>query len=129
MGLGTGSANSSSLLPRGHLPALTALAEPVNLAALKGEIEQRWGTLELLDVLKDADHLSGFTNEFASVASREVLDRATLRRRLLLVLFALGTNRGIRHVVDAAGGEATGDTEATLRRVRRLWVKARYSGT
>ncbi len=39
------------------VPALTSLAEPVNLAALKGEVEQRWGTLELLDVLKDADHL------------------------------------------------------------------------
>jgi TnpA family transposase len=38
------------------------------------------------------------------------------------VLFALGTNTGIRHVVDAVDGEATGDTEATLRGVRRLWV-------
>jgi hypothetical protein len=37
----------------------------------------------------------GRSGREASVASREVLDRATLNRRLL-VLFALGTNMGIR---------------------------------
>jgi TnpA family transposase len=86
--------------------------------ALKGEVQRRWGVLDLLDVLKEADFDAGFTEEFASVASREVTDRAVLRRRLLLVLFALGTNVGIRHVVGGDGGE----TEAMLRRVRRLFV-------
>ena len=104
------------------VPVLSALPEAPNLVALKGEVSQRWGSIELLDVLKEADHLSGFTDEFASVASREIVERSTLRRRLLLVLFALATNTGVRHVVDAVGGDATGDTEATLRRVRRLWV-------
>ena len=104
------------------VPVLSALPEAPNLVALKGEVSQRWGSIELLDVLKEADHLSGFTDEFASVASREIVERSTLRRRLLLVLFALATNTGVRHVVDAVDGDATGDTEATLRRVRRLWV-------
>ncbi len=44
---------------------------------------------------------------------------ATLRRRLLLVLFALGTNMGIRRLVST--GEH-GETEATLRHARRLYV-------
>jgi TnpA family transposase len=104
------------------VPFLAALPEPINLAALKGEVEQRWGTVELLDVLKHADHLTGFTAEFTSVASREIIDRATLRRRLLLVLFALGTNMGIKQVIDSAGDDHAGDTEAALRRTRRLWV-------
>jgi len=86
--------------------------------ALKGEVQRRWGVLDLLDVLKEADFDAGFTEEFASVASREVTDRTVLRRRLLLVLFGLGTNVGIRHVVGGDGGE----TEAMLRRVRRLFV-------
>jgi TnpA family transposase len=73
--------------------------------------------LDLLDVLNEADFHAGFTEEFASVASREVLDRAVLRRRLLLVLFALGTNVGIRHVVGSGG-----ESEAALRRVPRLYV-------
>jgi len=99
-------------------PSLKKLPEPANLVALKGEVQRRWGVLDLLDVLKEAYFDAGFTEEFASVASREVTDRAVLRRRLLLVLFALGTNVGIRHAVGGDGGE----TEAMLRRVRRLFV-------
>lgn len=43
------------------------------------------------------------------------MSRDVLRRRLLLALFALGTNMGIKRIV--ATGEH-GETEATLRRVR-----------
>jgi hypothetical protein len=57
------------------------------------------GTLDLLDVLKDSDYLSEFTSEFTSVTSREVVDRDTLRRRILLCLFALGTNICIKAIV------------------------------
>lgn len=100
------------------VPPTPPVPEPANLAALKAEVERRWGVLDLLDILKEADFDAGFSEEFTSVASREITDRAVLRRRLLLVLFALGTNVGIRHV---AGGEG-GETEAMLRRVRRLYV-------
>ena len=100
------------------VPSLAALDEPANLAALKGEVEGRWGVLDLLGVLGEVDYLTGFTDEFTSVASREVTEPATLRRRLLLVLFALGTNVGIKHLADGECGE----TEAVLRRVRRLYV-------
>lgn len=97
------------------IPKLTALPEPSNLATVKDEVIRRWGTLDLLDVLKDAD----FLTEFTSVASREVIDRDTLRRRLLLCLFALGTNMGIKAIV--ATGEH-GETEATLRHIRRHFI-------
>ena len=101
------------------VPKLGKLDEPENLAALKEEISRRWGTVDLLDILKETDLLTGFTEEFASVASREVVPRTALRRRLLLVLFALGTNVGIKQIV--ATGEH-GETEAALRRVRRTFV-------
>jgi TnpA family transposase len=101
------------------VPHLEKLPEPVNLDALKQEIENRWGTLDLLDVLKEADHLTSLTEEFATVATREALPPTTLRRRLLLVLFALGTNMGIKRIVTT--GEH-GETEATLRHVRRMYV-------
>lgn len=77
------------------VPTRRKLPEPANLVALKGEVQRRWGVLDLLDVLKEADFDAGFTEEFTSVASREITNRALLRRRLLLVLFALGTNVGI----------------------------------
>ncbi|GGM74004.1 hypothetical protein GCM10012275_50900 [Longimycelium tulufanense] len=97
------------------VPKLEKLPEPRNLGAIKAEVARRWGTIDLLDILKDADFLTEFTGEFVSVATREKLPRDVLRRRLLLCLFALGTNMGIRAIV--ATGEH-GQDEAALRRVR-----------
>ncbi|MER6692145.1 Tn3 family transposase [Streptomyces minutiscleroticus] len=101
------------------VPKLEPLDEPTGLQALKDEVVRRWGALDLLDVLKNADFLTGFTDEFSSVAAYERIDRATLQRRLLLALFALGTNMGIRAIV--ATGEH-GETEAALRHVRRHFI-------
>lgn len=101
--------------------------EPATLAALKDELVRRWGVLDLLNLFKDADHVTHFTDEFTSVASREVTDRDVVRRRLLLALFGLGTNMGIKRVADgvvadAGADEAAGDTEAALRRIRRPFI-------
>jgi len=101
------------------VPKMEPLPEPQNLQALKDEVIRRWGTMDLLDVLKDSDFLADFTAEFTSVASREILDRDTLRRRLLLCLFALGTNMGIKAIVDTGGH---GETERELRHVRRHFI-------
>ncbi|WP_185446305.1 Tn3 family transposase [Kribbella qitaiheensis] len=62
--------------------------------AIKGEIERRWGTIDRLDILKYAEFDTGFIEEFTSVATRETLSKDVLWRRLLLVLFGLGTNMG-----------------------------------
>jgi hypothetical protein len=61
------------------VPKLDKLPEPVNLAALKDEVRRRWGTIDLLDILKNTALRTGFTDAFGSVASREVMDKATLR--------------------------------------------------
>ncbi|MEV0704589.1 hypothetical protein AB0I53_42650 [Saccharopolyspora sp. NPDC050389] len=61
------------------VPKLEKLPEPRNLVALKAEVQRRWGTIDLLDILKDADFLTDFTDEFTSVATREALPRAVLR--------------------------------------------------
>jgi hypothetical protein len=102
------------------VPKLEKLLEPPTLGRLKQAVLDRWGTVDLLDVLKEADLRLGITNEFTSVASREVIPRPELRRRLLLVLFALGTNMGIKQI--ASGDHGHGETEAALRHVRRLYV-------
>ncbi|MEU5094144.1 Tn3 family transposase [Streptomyces sp. NPDC020996] len=69
--------------------------------------------------MKNADFLTGFTDEFSSVAAYERIERDVLQRRLLLALFALGTNMGIRAIV--ATGEH-GESEAALRHVRRHFI-------
>ena len=101
------------------VPRPVAQPVPQHLGELKTEVIRRWGMIGLLDILKEADYLTGLHTEFASAASREHLEPAELRRRILLVLFGLGTNIGIRRIT------ASGDhqvSEAQLRRVRRLFV-------
>ncbi|WP_329595088.1 transposase [Streptomyces sp. NBC_01362] len=93
--------------------------EPESLVAIKGEFEQSSGTIDLLDILKYPEFDTDFIAEFTSVATREMLSKDVLRRRLLLVLFGLGTSMGIKRV--AVTGDH-GESEATLRRVRHLFV-------
>ncbi|MEU4645647.1 Tn3 family transposase [Micromonospora sp. NPDC023814] len=68
--------------------------------------------------MRNADFLPA--SPTSSPPSRvRALDRPTLQRRLLLALFVLGTRMGIRAIV--ATGER-GETEASLRHVRRVFV-------
>ena len=91
--------------------------DPPNLDALKAEVGRRWPTTGLLDVFKEADLRVEFTDLFVTSASREILDRNTLRRRLLLALYGLGTNAGLKRM-------ASSDTEATERELR--WVRLKF---
>lgn len=91
--------------------------EPKNLAALKAEIVRRWPATSLLDVLKETELRIGFTDVFKSAASREVIDPAVLQRRLLLCLYGLGTNTGMKGVL-------TGDTDITYKEL--LYVRRRF---
>jgi TnpA family transposase len=105
------------------VPKPGKLADPTNLDRLKNQVEQRWGTIDLLDILKEADFLTDLTGVFTSVATREVIGRDVVRRRLLLVLFGLGTNMGIKKLADGLGSSAeTVDTEAALRRTRWTYI-------
>lgn len=46
------------------VPKLEAQPEPTGLDRLKGEVIRRWGSLDLLGMLAEADHLVGLTGEF-----------------------------------------------------------------
>ncbi|MGH2652503.1 MAG: Tn3 family transposase, partial [Actinomycetota bacterium] len=74
---------------------LDAQPEPVNLGQLHRALEERWPATSLLDMLKETDLRLGITDCFETSATREVLDPTALQRRLLLCLFAYGTNTGI----------------------------------
>jgi len=101
--------------------ALTTLAvqlEPVQIGALKGELTYRYPLTPLLDMLKETDLRVGFTDVFTSATGREHLDRTTLQRRLLLCLFGVGTNTGLKRM--SAGGQ--GDSYKDLLYVRRRFL-------
>jgi TnpA family transposase len=76
--------------------------EPRNLASLKAEVGSRWSQVYLLDILKEADLRIGFTNLFKSPTSHEILSSENLQIRLLLCLYGLGTNAGIKRVASGA---------------------------
>ncbi len=81
-----------------HLTPLDRQPEPPNMAALKREIGRRWSDVELIDIIKEVDLRLNFTTAFRTNASREVLDPALLQRRLLLCLFGIGTNVGLKRI-------------------------------
>lgn len=97
---------------------LKAQSEPLNLLRLKSEVGERWSMTSLLDMLKETDLRVGFTQQFSTDASRENLGRDTLQRRLLLCLYGLGTNTGLKRV--CAGSE--GETYANLLRVKKHYI-------
>ena len=72
--------------------------EPSNLVRLKSEIALRWPNTGLLDLLKESDLRIGFTRCFQSAAQRQAIPPDELQRRLLLCLYGLGTNAGLKRV-------------------------------
>jgi len=99
------------------LSPLTAQVKPAQLEALKAEVSRRWPQTNLLDMLKETDLRVGFTEGFKSPTPREHLDRETLQKRLLLCLYGLGTNTGIKSMCAGDHGEGYKDL---------LYVHRRY---
>ena len=92
--------------------------EPINLTRLKTEITQRWRRTSLLDILKETDLRVDFSDYFKTVSTREVLDSHALQKRLLLCLYGLGTNTGLKRLSDEMGGNSYQD----LLHVRRRFI-------
>jgi TnpA family transposase len=103
---------------------LEAQAEPQNILRLKEEVKQRWGMTALLDILKETDLRVGFTSQFTTVAQRETLEADILQKRLLLCLYGLGTNMGLKRI---AYGEMA-ENQSDLRYVRRKFIHKEQLG-
>lgn len=101
-----------------------ALAEPIRLQELKAEISRQWPMTNLLDVLKEADLRTDFTRHFASVATRQTIDQPTLQKRLLLCLYALGTNMGLKRVSASTFRSAHPESYSDLYYVQRYYLHA-----
>ena len=101
------------LLPKGggwiSLTPLPHQPQPQHLRLLKAELGTRWSMVELLDILKETDLRVRFTDRIKSPTVREHLDRATIQKRLLLALYGLGTNIGLKRVCAGDHGESYRD--------------------
>ena len=100
------------------LSPLEAQPEPVNLAAFKAELSQRWPMTGLLDILKETDLRVGFTDVFRSPTPTRTWIEAFCRSGSCLSLHGLGTNTGLKRM---AGGQP-GTTYKDLLYVRRRFV-------
>jgi hypothetical protein len=98
------------------LTPLAAQPEPHHLRKLKAEISKRWGVTSLLDILKEAGLRIGFTQHFKSPASRVVLNRETLQKRLLLCFYGMGTNTGLKRISQGEHGQSYNKLFYTRRR-------------
>jgi len=95
-----------------------AQPEPRNLRRVKAEVLRRWGSVPLVDMLKEAVLRTGCLSTGTSVATGASIRADVLAERLLLAIYAYGTNTGIKAV--AAGGH--GHSEDDIRYVRRRYL-------
>jgi TnpA family transposase len=79
---------------------------PPTISRLHLAIQQRWSTINLIDILKESDLRIDFTKQLETIASRENLPRSALVKRLLLCLFGVGSNAGLKRV-QAANSDVT----------------------
>jgi Tn3 transposase DDE domain/Transposase len=76
----------------------------------------KWMT-NLLDMVNEADARLHFTDVFKSLTGREHLDRETIQKRLLLCLYGLGTNTGLKRM-------AVGNDDVTYKDL--LYIRRRF---
>lgn len=83
---------------------LKALPEAPTLRYLRTEVKRRWPATNLLDVLKEADYRTRFSQVFESAAAHERLSDRERQMRLLLCLYGMGTNTGLNAMAMGEGG-------------------------
>jgi TnpA family transposase len=101
-----------------RLTPLEEQPEPANIVALTAALVHRWPMTNLLDILKETELRVRFTEAFRTIGTREVLSADVLQRRLLLCLYGLGTNAGLKRMC-SGGGE---DSYAELQYIRRRYI-------
>ncbi len=93
------------------------MSEPPNLKQLKAEVNRLWNQTSLLDILKETDLRVNFTRNFKSMGTREIIEKENLQKRLLLCLYGMGTNTGLKRIHTGINGENYHDL---------LYVRRRY---
>ncbi|MDQ2852208.1 MAG: Tn3 family transposase, partial [Actinomycetota bacterium] len=72
-----------------------AAPEPRNLRRIKAEVQRRWGTVALIDILKEAVLRTGALDEVSAIVGGGTLPPTVLAERLMLAIYAYATNTGI----------------------------------
>lgn len=98
-----------------HLRQLAAAGQPKGLPEFEGETQARMPERHVLDVLKHAEHWSGFTRHFGPPSGSDP-KLARAKQRYLLTVFGYGCNLGpgqtARHAPNVATAQALRRTNA-----------------
>jgi TnpA family transposase len=100
------------------LSPLEAQDEPRHLEDIKAEINNGFPGTGLLEIFKEGDLRSHFWKRFTSLGAWEQLGGDELHKRLLLTLYALGTNMGLKRMASAEAGVSFDQ----LRHIRKRFV-------
>jgi TnpA family transposase len=92
--------------------------EPANIEKLHKEITDRWTSINLIDILKECDLLINFSKEMETISSSSKLSSQDLRKRLLLCLYGIGSNTGLKRISIANGDINSSD----LRYVKNRFI-------
>ena len=93
-----------------------AAPEPRNLRRLKAAVRTRWGVVPLLDMLTETALRTGCLAAFTPVGTRGEIEANVLAERLLLLIYAYGTNAGVRAVAVGDHGHSEDDLRYARRR-------------
>lgn len=85
-----------------RIPKIVKGSDHPILTEIKQKTIDRWGILDLSDILIEADRHVNFTRFFYSTAQRQVLSPNEIRERLLLSLLGHGTGLGLKRIHSAA---------------------------
>ena len=98
-----------------HLKQLAAAGQPAGLASFEQEANARMPERHMLDVLKHAEHWSGFTRHFGPPSGSDP-KLAQAKQRYLMTVFGYGCNLGpgqtARHAPEVASAQALRRTNA-----------------
>lgn len=97
-----------------------AQKDPNNIIALQKEITGRWSSINLIDILKETDLLTNFTQQMETIAKSSSIEPSGLRKRLLLCLYGIGSNTGLKRISIANGDVNYSD----LRYIKKRYINA-----
>lgn len=72
--------------------------EPDNIIKLQQEINNKWSSIHLIDILKECDLRINFTKELETIGKSSNINPTDLQKRLLLCIFGIGSNTGLKRI-------------------------------
>jgi TnpA family transposase len=99
------------------LSPIVASPENPKLLEIKEGILQKWGMLSLIDIINEVDLRADFVRCFKSVGSWSTLSDEEIRKRIIVVIYGLGTNLGLKSVAQIASL-----TLEELRHIKRYYL-------